>query len=105
MLELMELSTAKTAFSWPGKVVQARKVQFLTTSFYVFTDKNVRVISEILHIKENFYSQKFTCTAALKETFYISSLNPSFYHLNILNVYSIISTSLGHFFTAPEDLL
>jgi len=43
-------------------------------------------ISEILHIKENFCSQKFTCTAALKETFYISSLNPSLYHLNISNV-------------------
>lgn len=43
-------------------------------------------IPEILHIKENFYSQKFTCIAVLMKIFYTFSLNPSLYHSIVLNV-------------------
>lgn len=43
MLELTVHSTAKTAFSWPGRVVQAKKKSaVLNCQFYFFTDKIVR---------------------------------------------------------------
>lgn len=60
-------------------------------------------IPEILHIKENFYSQKFTCIAVLMKIFYTFSLNPSLYHLIVLNIWSITSTSSSHFFAAQKD--
>lgn len=60
---------------------------------------------QIVHIKENFYSQKVTCIAVLMRILYTFSLNPSLYCVIILNVWSVTSTSSGYFFAAQKDLI
>lgn len=107
MLELTVHSTAKTAFSWPGRVVQAKKKKCRSQlSVFIFLlTKLLGEIPENLQIKENFYNHKFPCSAALMKIFCTCSLNPSLYHLNILNAQPVASTSSSCFFTAQKDLL
>lgn len=105
MLEVVVHSTAKNAFSWPGRIMQAKKVQFSIVRVYFVTDKSGGEISGVLHIRENLYSQKFTSISVLTEILYTFILDPSLHHLIALNVWYITSTSPSHFLTAPKDLI
>lgn len=105
MLEVIVHSTAKNAFSWPGRIMQAKKVQFSIDRLYFVTDKSRGEIPGVLHIRENLYSQKFTCISVLMKILYTFSLDPSLHHLIALNVCYITSTSSSHFIIAPKDLI
>lgn len=84
----------------------SKKKCSLQLSVFIFLlTKLLGEIPENLQIKENFYSHKFPCIAALMKIFHTCSLNPSLYHLNILNAQSIASTSSSCFFTAQKDSL
>lgn len=80
-------------------------MQFSIDRVYFVTDKSRGEIPGILHIRENLYSQKFTCISVLMKILCTFSLDPSLYHLIALNVCYITSTSSSHFLTAPKDLI
>lgn len=82
-----------------------RNYNFQQPVFILLLTELLGEIPEILHIREDFYSQKFTCIAILMKILYTFSLNPSLYHLIVLKVWSITSTSSSHFFTAQKDLI
>lgn len=105
MLEVTVHSTAKNAFSWPGRIMQAKKVQFSIDRVYFVTEKIRGETPGVLHIRENLYSQKFTCISVLMKMLYTFSLDLSLHHLIAFNVCYITSTSSSHFLTPPKDLI
>lgn len=91
--------------AWKSSASKKTKCRSQLSVFIFLLTKLLGEIPENLQIKENFYNHKFPCSAALMKIFCTCSLNPSLYHLNILNAQPVASTSSSCFFTAQKDLL
>lgn len=86
--------------AWKG--VQGKKVQFSIVGFYFVTYE--RSSRNSAYYGKFLQSRVHTCIDVFVKTLYTFSLNPFLYHLIVLNVWSVTSTSSSHFFTAREDL-